>query len=113
MPRVTLSLLAALVATVAMSWVPQPSAAVNPGKIVLTETVIVGEVEDMLWVGSAKQIVLILTDVGKVYRSANEGMTWVDQTPLLAEAVKSGYVAIVGPVRARVACQRGWCFAAG
>ncbi len=86
---------AALVATLTVLWVPQPSAAVNPGKIVLTETVIVGEVEDMLWVGSTKQIVLILTDVGKVYRSSNEGMTWVDQTPLLAEAAKSRHGARV------------------
>lgn len=64
-----------------------PAAAVNPGNIVLTAKDIVGEVEDMLWVGSTKQVVLLLTDRGILYRSTNEGMTWQEQTEFLHAAM--------------------------
>ena len=35
----------------------------------------------MLWVGPDEKIVYILTDKNKLYRSADEGKTWVDQMP--------------------------------
>ena len=36
--------------------------AADPQSLVITEQVIDGEVEDMIWVGKDKQVVLVLTD---------------------------------------------------
>jgi len=62
--------------------------AVDPSKIVTVTTAINGEVEDMVWIASNKNIVFLLTDRGIVYRSEDEGMSWTDQTSLLKNAVK-------------------------
>eukprot|EP00939_MAST-03C_sp_MAST-3C-sp1_P004380 g4380.t1 len=60
--------------------------------IAVTEKKIKGEVLDMLWVGKDRQTVFILTDANVLYRSTDEGKTWVDQMPRLRRSDVTGGV---------------------
>jgi len=70
----------------------EPSVAPATNAIAVTEKTLVGEVLDMLWVGPDEKIVYILTDKNKLYRSADEGKTWVDQMPRMKRSDSTGGV---------------------
>ena len=85
-----LALVLALVLALTLSMAGTATAA-DPSAIVRTEHPIDGEVEDMLWIGASKQVVILLTDTGRVYRSSNEGLTWVDQTETLRRVLNQDH----------------------
>ena len=64
---------------VAMTWIPCHSA----NTVGLSETSLIGEVEDMIWCGKKKDIVLVLTTKNILYRSENEGVHWANESPKL------------------------------
>lgn len=82
-----------LFALAAMMLVQGSTAQPNMGRsIAVTERKIKGEVLDMLWVGKDQKTVYILTDKNALYRSTDEGKTWVDQMPRMKHSDATGGV---------------------
>ena len=65
----------ARILAVAMTW----SLGQSANTVGLSETSLIGEVEDMIWCGKKKDIVLVLTTKNILYRSDNEGVHWTNE----------------------------------
>ena len=48
------------------------------GNVGVTEFIMEGEVEDIQWVGRGRRSVLVLTTASNLYRSSDEGKTWLN-----------------------------------
>ena len=48
------------------------------GNVGVTEFIMDGEVEDIQWVGQGRRTVLVLTTASNLYRSSDEGKTWLN-----------------------------------
>jgi hypothetical protein len=54
------------------------SAPIASGNVGVTEFIMEGEVEDIQWVGPRRRTVLVLTTANNLYRSSDEGKTWLN-----------------------------------
>lgn len=54
------------------------SAPIANGNVGVTEFIMEGEVEDIQWVGPRRRTVLVLTTANNLYRSSDEGKTWLN-----------------------------------
>jgi photosystem II stability/assembly factor-like uncharacterized protein len=74
--KIGLAATLALATTASFMLMGTTSAAPNTNMIDYNKYELDAPINDMMWCGNSNEVILVLTDVGTVYRSRDRGATW-------------------------------------